>query len=733
MTDGLRPYWRLAALTCLACLAFVIGSRFYQFCRELDRTAAAFRLDSGPQQTLLYDRNGRLLFTLHDEQRTDRRLNELAPSVEPAVLSAEDRHFRLHPGIDPLRIAAAAWHDLKAWRITQGASTITQQLVRLQALGRERTWSRKWREALLALRIERRFTKDQILETYLNRIYLGDGYFGIQAAARGYFDKDAGELDTAESAMLAGIIPCPSSCSPRARPERAHSRRNMVLRAMARTGRLPVERLDTALAASTPIQDKQPNTLLPEHEDAHDASGLYFIDAVRRQLVNRFGEGAVLRSGLRVYTTFDADLQSIAEEIVTARVGELETQDNARRRTADVNRIEGSLVAIHPRTGHVLALVGGRDFHDTPYNRAVQARRQPGSAFKPILFAAALELGYAPNAVIDRLDVPIDSAEGAWLPKGEHEASAYTLRRALMVSSNRAAARLLQMVGLTTALYYARQLGLPASMPSVPSLALGTGEVSLIDLTSAYGAFANDGILVPHTLITRVEDALGDVLWQPSRPAIRAVRPTTAFLMSSMLADALNRGTGTGVRAAGFKLPAAGKTGTTDSFADAWFIGYTPSLVTGVWFGRDHPHQIVNRGFAATVAVPAWARFMKRATAGAKPEWFPVPGDLERVAVCEESGLRATPACHHTSSRRMGGVLLEYFLRGKAPKDPCPLHIIDDRLPGLVDRPAAPVLIDRALPGIEEQRGLPSERPLPGRMDHRATPPSGPIAEPVAP
>ena len=716
MTELRRFYESWAAWICLALVGLVGVIHVTRYSHELDAMAAAFQLDSGPQATLLYDRAGNLMFSLHDEERTNRRLDEFSPSLEPAVLAAEDRYFRSHSGIDPLRIAAAAWNDLKARRIAQGASTITQQLVRSQALGRERTWSRKLREILLSLRIERRFTKDQILETYLNRIYLGDGYFGVQAAARGYFDKDASALDDSEAALLAGIIRCPSSCSPRNKPERALARRDAVLRTLLKNGKLPAPAVAAAMAETPRVEEKHPDTLLPEPDKGRDVSGLYFIDTVRRQLIARFGEGAVLRGGLRVYTTLDAGMQQAAEKAIATRLNELYAQEKAASKPKarnkkpemgpvaqpDRNPIEGSLVAIDPRSGEVLSLVGGRDFHESPYNRATQAKRQPGSAFKPILFAAALEQGYAPSALIEHLDTPMAAGDGEWLPKGEHEADAYTLRQALTVSSNRAAARFLQMVGFSSAQYYARQLGIDSRLPNVPSLALGTAEVSLIDLTSAYGVFANNGMLVPHTFIKRVEDASGDVLWQPMRTPTRALHPDTAFLMSTMLADAMNRGTGAGARAGGFKLPAGGKTGTTDSYADAWFIGYTPSLVAGVWFGRDQPGQIVQRGFAATVAVPAWTRFMLQATANDKPDWFPTPSDLEKASICQTSGLIATPACRLAAAHGEGAVIQDYFPRGNVPTEPCSVHLIDSPLPGAVEQPVAPV-VDRAVtPAVEQ-------------------------------
>jgi penicillin-binding protein 1A len=319
-------------------------------------------------------------------------------------------------------------------------------------------------------------------------------------------------------------------------------------------------------------------------------------------------------------------------------------------------------------------MVGGRDFHMSSFNRAMQAKRQPGSAFKPLLFAAALEQGFTPSSDVEGMDTPIHTAQGDWLPSGDHEGASYTLRQALTVSSNRAAARVMQLVGITTTQTYARRLGITSPLPSVPSLALGTGEVTLLDLTSAYGAFANQGIVAPHTLIRRIEDRHGNLIWETGldRRPYRAIRPGTAYLLSSMMADVMNRGTASRARAEGFKLPAAGKTGTTDDYSDAWFVGYTPTLVAGVWFGYDEKKTIMNRGFAGTVAVPAWARFMMKATEGSAPDWFEMPADVERIRVCRKTGMRAGEGCTTVmSDAGRPNVYEDYYLMGTGPYESC--------------------------------------------------------------
>ncbi|HYT74720.1 MAG TPA: PBP1A family penicillin-binding protein [Vicinamibacterales bacterium] len=649
-----------------------------------------------PQTTVVFDRYGHQAFSFFVEQRIDVPVDRVSPRMIDAVLSVEDRRFYAHHGLDPLRIAKAAWRNWRSGRIVEGGSTITQQLGRIEQLTHVRTFDRKIREAAIAVRLEERYTKPQILQAYLNVVYFGDGYHGVEAAARGYFRKAASDLQPHEAALLAALIRSPRSYSPTTAPRRALARRNLVLRLMRDTGRLSDAEY-TAAVAMPVTPPAQAGT-----EIAAAACGRYFQEEVRRELVARFGGKRVLQGGLRVFTGYDRTMQCAAERAIDSRIQQIV---KAHRTARD---LEGSLVALDPASGEVRALVGGRDFGWTSYIRATQSRRQPGSAFKPIIYAAALEHGMTPASILHNLDAPIMTAQGPWLPGGEHEQTEYSLRTALRISSNRAAAQLLQQVGLRQATYYAERLGITSRLPSVPSLALGTGGVTLLELTSAYGVFANQGLSVSPHLIVRVEDRAGQSIWDDLPAQHQAVTPATAFLMSSMLQDVITSGTGTGARAAGFNLPAAGKTGTTDNYTDAWFIGYTPHLVTGVWFGLDKPAPIMNRGFAAVVAVPAWADFMKQATAMDPPDWFSPPPDVEKITICRVSGLRATDACRRgslasgylqaglielpglpvggdpivgTSGRKpvtaaaaRSGVYDEYYPIGTAPADFCPVH-----------------------------------------------------------
>jgi 1A family penicillin-binding protein len=649
-----------------------------------------------PQTTVVYDREQHPAFSFFIEQRIDVPLDRVSSRMVDAILAAEDRRFYSHHGLDPARIAKAAWRNWRVGRITEGGSTITQQLARIEQLTPARTIERKIREATIAVRLEERYSKPQILQAYLNVVYFGDGYYGVEAASRGYFGKSASDLEPHEAALLAALVRSPRAYSPSLAPRRALARRNLVLRLMHETSRLTDEEYRAAIA-----RPLLPASTAGRNLSADGRCGRYFQEEVRRELVGRYGGRQVLRGGLRVYTGYDPSMQCAAEKTIASRIQQIV------KAHASARELEGSLVALDPSSGEVRALVGGRDFDSTSYIRATQARRQPGSAFKPIIYAAALEHGMAPASILHHLDTPIMTDRGPWLPGGEHEQTEYSLRTALKISSNRAAAQVLQQVGITQAMYYAQRLGITSRLPEVPSLALGTGGVTLLELTSAYGVFANQGLAVSPHLIVRVEDHEGTQIWSDVPSTRQAVTPATAFLMSSMLQDVITSGTGTGARTAGFKLPAAGKTGTTDNYTDAWFIGYTPHLVAGVWFGLDKPAPIMNRGFAAVVAVPAWAEFMQQATAKDAPDWFSPPPDVEKVTICRLSGLRAADGCREglispayaqdgltelpgvpvddsavagTSGRRPApiaprpGVYDEYFPMGSAPTEVCPIH-----------------------------------------------------------
>ncbi|HUR34721.1 MAG TPA: PBP1A family penicillin-binding protein [Vicinamibacterales bacterium] len=646
--------------------------------RDLPDVDALRRIGEMDQATAVFDRTDQLAFTIFKEQRIDVPLAEMSPNLKHAILAIEDQRFYDHNGFDTIRIGSAMLANIRRGRLAQGGSTITQQLARQSFLTPDKTYRRKLQELILAGRIESLYSKDQILEMYLNKVYFGDGLYGVEAASRGYFGKHASELTVPEAALLAGLVKSPSSYAPTVSLERAVARRNVVLQAMAENGALDAAALREARAVRPALKD----TL--RSEEPH---GQYFKEQVRRELVDRFGWQRVYQGGLRVYATIDMQMQIAADAAVASGLDSLDERRAAiakRRKqppVADEAPLQAALIALEPDSGHVRAMTGGRNFDDSHFNRAVQAKRQPGSAFKPFVYAAALEAGYTPATLIENLNAPVDTLQGAWTPEDEHStADSMSLRTALRTSSNRAAVRLLQDVGIPKTVQYAKAMGV-GDVPSVPSLALGSGEVTLQSLTAAYAAFANHGVVPKPILIRRVEDRDGTVLFAAEEKGSRAITDVTAFLMSNMMADVINAGTAARARSLGFTLPAAGKTGTTNDYNDAWFVGFTPSLVAGVWVGFDQPRTILPGGFAAEVAVPLWTTFMKAATRGQKASWLPTPAGVASASVCRLSGKLATEECAHADVIDDAGrltqrsmVYTEYFARGTVPTTECDIH-----------------------------------------------------------
>jgi 1A family penicillin-binding protein len=641
--------------------------------------AAIGRMGEMDQATAVYDAADSLVFTIYKERRMDVPLESVSPQMVTALLAIEDQRFYDHHGFDLIRIGSASLANLRRGRAAQGGSTITQQLARQSFLTPDKTVRRKLQELILASRIERKYSKAEILHLYLNKVYFGDGLYGIEAASQGFFGKHASDLSLSEAALLAGLVKSPSSYAPTVSLERATARRNLVLQVMLDSGVIDKAAWEAArsskVALTYALKDDEPY-------------GQYFKEQVRRELVNRFGWQRVYQGGLRVYATLDARMQQAAETAVAETLKSIEQrrQKIADRRPKDAapptsDPLQAALVALDPHSGEVRAMVGGRDFVESHFNRAVQARRQPGSAFKPFVYAAALEAGYSPASIIENLNAPIDTLQGEWAPEDEHStADSMSLRAGLKTSSNRAAVRLLQDVGIPKTVAAVKAMGV-GDVPSVPSLALGSGEVTLQSLTVAYAAFANEGE-VPHAyLIRRVEDRSGEVLFSAEPFSSRVITESTAYLMSSMMADVINSGTGARARSLGFTLPAAGKTGTTNEYNDAWFVGFTPRLLAGVWVGFDQPHTILPGGFASEVAVPLWTAFMKAATKGDKPEWFTPPADVTTAVVCRLSGKRATEGCEHVEVvdakgqlERRSMVYTEYFAKGTQPTEQCDLH-----------------------------------------------------------
>jgi 1A family penicillin-binding protein len=710
------------------------------------------------QSTTIYDIHDRPVFTIFKEQRIEVPLERISPNFIKAVISVEDQRFYDHSGVDAIRVGAAVLRNIEEGRRAEGGSTITQQLARQSFLTRDKTYRRKLKEVIVAAYIESLYNKQEILELYFNKVYFGDGLYGVEAASRGYFAKSASDLSVDEAALLAGLIQSPSSYAPTVNRDRAVARRAVVLQTMVASG--AIDQATAERARRAPVR-------LANALEIKETSGLYFKEQVRRELVDRFGWQRVYQGGLRVSTTLDPELQLAAERLVEKGLQEVERRPGFAyppRSSTDTPRVQATsgsqtpkeagptdylqaaLVAFDPSNGYVRALVGGRDFDESRFNRAVQAKRQAGSAFKPFVFAAALEAGYSPASVITGLNDPTLTAQGEWVPEDEHTtASSMTLRTALRTSSNRAAVQLLNGVGIPKAVDYAKRLSV-GTPPSVPSLALGAGEVTLLSLTAAYGAFADGGLVRPPVFIRRVEDSDGKVLYTDEGKSQRAISETTAFLMTSMLSDVINYGTAYRARQAGFTLPAAGKTGTTNEYVDAWFVGFTPHLVTGVWIGFDQPKTILRNGYAGELAVPVWASFMKAATRGNKADQFERPANIAALNVCRVSGKLPNGGCDDVEvvtrdglTERRSMIYTEYFVKGTQPTTVCPLHeplSLLDRIAGVFGKdnhaPAVPADEVGVRPPATSGASSPTAPPAASQSTPKAAPPqtSAPTEEP---
>ena len=638
-------------------------------------TVEALRDYRPPEATRIYAANGALLADLSQQRRIIVDLEQMPAVLRDGMVAVEDRRFWEHGGVDFRGVARAVVRNVFSLSFREGFSTITMQLARNvfpSALPRAKQLRRKYWEVVLARQIEDEFTKEEILGLYLNQIYLGDGLYGVEAAARGYFGKASGELTPPEAAMLIALAKNPTGYNPRQHPLVAVERRNLVLAVMAREGVIDPESLDRFQAA--------PIRLAPPAEASGDAP--YFVAAVRRELRERFGPTADVM-GLRVHTGLDPDIQSAARTALLAQIGRIESGAYGRYRhpvpvdgelaapTGQGSQyLQGMVVVMDPATGVVRGLVGGRDFGHSQYDRALQARRQPGSAFKAIVYAAALEAGLTLTTRVDVTPVELSGASGTWRPSDHVDTSeAMPVRRAVALSSNNAAVRVGRWVGEDHVIRTARSLGISTAMQPYPSLHLGAAEVVPAELVSAFAAFANGGRQVQPRLITRIESAQGSVLWTAPLAAVPAMDPRVAYLTLSLLEGVIDEGTGRVIRDSGFWLPAAGKTGTTNDNKDAWFVGMTPDLVAGVWIGFDRPRTIAGNAGGGTLAAPVWAGLMNEiyATRPAPPGWMP-PDGLVAVPVDRESGMLATDDCP------LEQVRLEYFLPGTEPAQYCPLH-----------------------------------------------------------
>ena len=607
-----------------------------------------------------------LVFGPRQEERQVLPLSAVPKTFIQAVLAAEDARFYSHAGVDLLAIIRASLANVRQGRIVQGASTITQQTIKNLYFGQERTWWRKFREAVMSVMLDARYSKERILEVYLNEVYLGQrgtvAICGVEAAARHYFGRSVADLTLSESATLAGLIRNPGGYNPFSHADRAVARRDLVLDAMVEAGFLKKDAADRA--------KREPLRLTSGM--AGFAQARYVVDLVRSQIAEEYPPETLAKDGLRIFTTIDTTVQARAEEALVRGLDRLEREVPQIKRQVRQRRLQGVVVVTDPRSGAVLALVGGRDYGDSQFNRATQARRQPGSCFKPFVYLAAFEAaengepgGLTAASILD--DSPIEMRSGGqiWRPEnydGEFRgpvSARYALEHSLNVPTVRAA----EAVGLQRVVLAARRCGFKDRFQPLPSLALGAQEVTPLDLAAAYGTFATLGLRAEPRIVARLESRDGKALERRAPEIKQAFRPEVAYLLDDVLRGVLTQGTAASAGALGFSGDAAGKTGTTDDTRDAWFVGFTPELLALVWVGYDDNSKTSLTG--ARGALPIWVDVM----GGIRHRWegasFPEPPGIIHAEIDPESGQAAGDGCPNRAP--------EIFVTGTEP-ELCELH-----------------------------------------------------------
>lgn len=668
-----RLLWLALAMFLLALGGTILGLNW--LARDLPPIDTLRTIDPSVK-TVIYAADGETVREFYTENRTIVPLDRIPLSLQQAVVAVEDKRFYSHYGIDLRRVIGVIWINLTSTS-SPGGSTLTQQLARNlfpKLLPSEKRLTRKFREWIVAAQIESLYTKDEILAMYLNQIYLGKGAYGVQAAARTIFGRDVWDLGPAECTMIAGMIQQPERFSPLRHPEAAYARRATVLETMIRAGYLSRSEAEAVGATKVRIADA----------DAASVSAgfaAYFVEDVRKQLEKDYGATRLYRDGLRVWTTLVPQYQQWMEDALETHLLEEERNRPKRESRADYDRrvtagkrppkvtyLQGAALLQDVRTGAVLGMIGGRSFEDSKWNLATQAKRQPGSTFKPFVYLTALQRGYTASTILMDTPFVVDTGSSLWRPENYSEtfSGPMTVRFALSHSINVPTAKLYLDFGLAPVMENLHKLGFADDLPEVPALFLGAGEVTLAELVASYSTFANQGVRADQYLITRVEAADGEVLFESRVNQHEVLDPAEAFVMTNLLTSTLTQGTAAGAARNGFTRTGAGKTGTTNDNTNAWFVGYTPSFCAGVWVGFDEPVTMGRGATGSRMAVPIWAAFMGRVTARKGDEAFARPPGLVDKIVCMRTGRLATSGCD--------SILTEVFLSDSFPKDKCDVH-----------------------------------------------------------
>ena len=590
----------------------------------------------------VFDINGNIITEFYQENRTPVSLSVIPVNLINAVIAIEDSEFYTHKGISLRGILRAQWENfknivlqLKKEAKPQGGSTVTQQLGINTFLTREISLNRKLKDILIALQIERNFTKDEILEMYLNEIYFGHGAYGVQSAAQMYFNKNVQDLNLAECALIAGLPRGPSYYSPILNQETSLKRRNIILDRMHKLGYITKKDMEEA----------QQSPLILNYTNKRDKfTAPYFSTFILYQLLEEFGAHMVYKGGLKIYTTLDLEMQDFAEKAL---------QESGR---------EGAIIAIEPQSGYIKAMVGGKDFEESKFNRATQAYRQPGSAFKPFIYLTALDNGFTPSNIIE--DSPV-TFENGWSPENYEKEfrGPVTLEEAFELSINIIGVKLLEQVGVNKVINYAHKAGIKSELRPDLSLALGTSEITPLEITSAYATIANLGVRVNPISIIRIEDNTGKSIKENIPQKKKLFKEETCYVLINMMEGVIKRGTGWNAQ---IGRPVAGKTGTTNNFVDAWFIGFTPDLVTAVYIGNDDRTPLGNKMTGGVIAAPVWANFMKNALKDVEKKDFLQPDKIIKTSVCKKSGLLPTDSCPETFTVT--------FIKGTEPVSSCIIH-----------------------------------------------------------
>lgn len=714
-------YLRTWFLTCvgLVLLAFIAGASWLFFEKaKWEKMARAFdyaKLEEMESASVIYDRNKQAIGRIFIQNRDQVGPDDLSPWLFKAVVAAEDNRFYQHSGVDYFGVVRAMVKNYQAGRTRQGASTLTQQLARnsfpVELPSDDRSYKRKLLEIFVAQEIEKRHPKPKILELYLNRVFFGDGFYGAEAASRGYFGKHAKDLNLSESATLAGLLKSPNRLSPWRNRKACMEQRDFVLGRMRELQQITKDEYDATIATDLIVKNRK-----PIHQES------YAMDLVAQQVIAQYGRDAAISDGYRIYTTLDGDLQKKAEKALREQLDVAERHEGYEHQTfakydtdfrahqrllasaantgAEVPPLplpaylQGSVVVLDNTTGGILALVGGREFSHSAYDRAISARRPAGSAFKPIVYAAGFEKGLHPgtvvqDSVIDNRQVMIGGQTGIlgeWAPErvDNRYEGAITARTALLKSKNAASVRFGMMTGLDRVLALAKQAGIDSPLRPFPATYLGSSEVTLMEMTLANTIFPNGGVRPEKTfIIQRIEDKAGQVVFQAKPGRKRVIKETTAYEVHTCLADVLERGTAdkTFTELGLKKFPLGGKTGTAYNFTDLWFVGYSSAVTCGVWTGFDKPSPIYRGAFSNEVALPIWANVMSATFATYRPKEIAQPKGIIKCELCASSGLLATDKCFEVVENKDTGEkvqrrtsFFEILTDEQAPKDPCDVH-----------------------------------------------------------